>query len=268
MSITKIQLGDAPTLLKHYLQYNHQGLSDTAIANLMANFIKKIPAELNQPNGTSDQAIKFLMEKSDNSDYFLGEIKSWETFEKKRKKEFDKAIKSIKHILEKKNYMIDYSWDQFYYNYHLSQYKKGSSLLELHILKEIPSIDKKDVLEWVQGLSDPIEDILLPKIEKIPHKLKLLEMTGILGIIEEIFKNKYIDDPENPPSINSQIKFLATIMGVKGEQEEVNKQVDAIRKCYRKNEFKNDKAERVAKQVLVELGYSKYLDRDKTEKET
>lgn len=232
MKITPIQLGSAHILLRHYLEDKYpDDLSNVAISELVGKIIPKLPPNLNAtPDinlglGVSDQTIKYIVEKSNLSDYCNGEIQKWIVFEKNKKAEFDTAIQSVLHIIKSKNHIIPIYWDQYYYGEFLKNYGFKSHKIHTYRLKQLPRISGQEVLEWVareqpEMVADEEKVWTLGNIKTIAHHLKVLQVVGILDLVDEIFSDKYYD-LKKTSRVKDKASFLALIMGIPEKHEAV-----------------------------------------------
>lgn len=265
MKITNIQLGEAHTLLKHYLEDKYpDDLSNVAIANLVGKIIPKLPQNLNSsPDinsglGTSDQTIKYILEKTDLSEYCEGEIQKWIAFEKIKKTEFEKAIQSVEHIIKSKNYIIPIYWDQFYYGEFLASYGFKSHKIHTYRLKELPRIEGKEILDWIEreqiGIQINEEAIWTSgPIKTVAHHLKVLQIAGILDLVDELFTYKNYD-LNNSRIGSNKASFLSLIMGIPEKWEAVRTRLK------NSDELETKPSLTTAKKIFMEHGLLKFFE--------
>ncbi len=265
MKITNIQLDEAHILLKHYLEDKYpDDLSNVAIANLVGKIIPKLPQNLNStPDinlglGTSDQAIKYILEKTELSEYVEGEVKKWIDFEKIKKTEFEKAIQSVEHIIKSKNYIIPLYWDQFYYGEFLAGYGFKSHNIHTYRLKELPRIEGKEILKWVERAQTELqinEDVIWTSgpIKTIAHHLKVLQLVGILDLVDELFTYKNYD-PKSSRMGKDKASFLALIMGIPEKWNDVRERLK------NSNEWDTKPSLKTAKKIFMEHGVLNFFE--------
>jgi hypothetical protein len=266
MKITNIQLGPADILLKHYLEDKYPNdLSNVAISDLIGRIVSKLPPNLNAPPdinlglGTSDQGIKYILEKTELKEYFEGEVQKWIDFEKIKEAEFKKAIQSVEHIIKSKSYIIPIYWDQFYYGEFLESYGYKSNKIHTYRLKELPRIEGKEILKWVKREQDnSTEELVETKIqlETLSHKLKLLHVSGILDLVDDIFTPKNCDNPDSPPPLARKSEFLKIILSY-------DKKTHDITRCLNNKEYQSTVAKDKTAKIFIELGYHKFFESNK-----
>lgn len=265
MKITNIQLGEAHILLRHYLEDKYpDDLSNVAIANLVGKIIPKLPPNLNAtPDinlglGASDQTIKYIVEKSDLADYCNAEIQKWIAFEKIKKGEFDTAVQSTLHIIKSKNYVIPIYWDQFYYGEFLESYGYKSHKIHTYRLKELPRISGQEIFDWVEReqrelVADEEKVWTSGIIKTIAHHLKVLQVVGILDLVDEIFSDKYYD-LKKTSRVKDKASFLALIMGIPEKQEAVRTRLKNM------GELNTGTALATARKIFMEHGVLKFFE--------
>jgi hypothetical protein len=265
MKITPIQLGPAHILLKHYLEDKYpDDLSNVAIENLVGKIIPKLPQNLNSsPDinlslGTSDQAIKYILEKTELKEYFEGEVQKWIDFEKIKKAEFEKAIQSVEHIIKSKNYIIPIYWDQFYYDEFLKSYGFKSYQIHTYRLKELPRISGQEIFDWVEReqhklVADEEKVWTSGIIKTIAHHLKVLQLVGVLDAIDDMFSDKYYEHKKTRRGID-KASFLALIMGIPEKQEEVRQRLKNI------HELETRPSLNTAKKIFMEHGLLNFFE--------
>ena len=265
MKITNIQLGPAHILLKHYLEDKYpDDLSNVAIENLVGKIIPKLPQNLNSsPDinlslGTSDQGIKYILEKTELKEYFEGEVQKWIAFEKIKKGEFEKAIQSVEHIIKATKYIIPIYWDQFYYDEFLE--KRGIKTKEIHTyrIKQLPRIASNEVLDWIRREQIELEineewTWTTGPIKIISHHLKVLQLVGILDLVDEMFSDKHYN-PKKTRRETDKASFLALIMGVPEKWEAVRTRLKNMK------ELNTGTSSATARKIFMEHGLDKFFE--------
>ena len=265
MKITNIQLGPADILLKHYLEDKYPNdLSNVAISDLVGRIVSKLPPNLNAPPdinlglGTSDQGIKYILEKTELKEYFEGEVQKWIDFEKIKKAEFEKATQSVEHNIKSKSYIIPIYWDQFYYGEFLASYGFKSHKIHTYRLKELPRISGQAIFDWVEReqhelVADEEKVWTSGMIKTIAHHLKVLQLVGVLDATDELFRDKYYEHKKTRRGID-KASFLALIMGIPEKQEEVRQRLKNI------HELETGPSLNTAKKIFIEHGLLKYFE--------
>jgi hypothetical protein len=265
MKITNIQIGEAHMLLKHYLEDKYlDQLSSVAISNLVGKISPKLPSNLNEPPdlnlglGTSNRAIEYIFERSELSQYCMDEVQKWIVFEKNKKAEFDTAIQSTLHIIKSKNYIIPIYWDQFYYGEFLASYGIKSNKIHTYRLKQLPRITGKEILDWVKReqvelkITDA-EAWSSGTIKTVAHHLKVLQIVGVLDLVNEMFTYKYYD-PNSTRIGKDKASFLALIMGIPEKGEDVRTRLKNI------DELETKPSLTTAKKIFMEHGLLNFFE--------
>ena len=105
---------DIASILKNHLDFEFGGeLSNEAISILVNTFSKKIhlseseKLELWFTLTEIDEPLTINLDKNLKIDFYRT-IKRWITFEKRTKKEFERAIQSIEHLVRAKNILCQF----------------------------------------------------------------------------------------------------------------------------------------------------------------
>lgn len=252
-------IGDnVASILKNHLDFEFEGeLSNEAISILVNTFSKKIHLSESEKAvmwGTwdeSDDPIPISLDKSLESD-FDRTIKRWKAFEKRRKKEFERAIQSIEHLVKSKKYIVPIHWERFYYGEFLNTYGLEKNEINAYALQSLPRITGDEILNLLEQADGGLSDIQeLDKINKTAHKLKILHVSGILDAVDKIFCDKYYKS--NRVIESQKAMFLAQIMGMPEKALEVLN-------VLRKNEYHTRPALKAAEKLFKETGVEKYFE--------
>jgi hypothetical protein len=248
---------DIASILKNHLEFEYQGkLSNEAISILVNTFSKKIhlseseKLEMWATLSEMDDPLTISLDKNLKSDFF-GTIEKWIAFEKRRKKEFERAIQSIEHLVKSKKYIVPIHWDRFYYGEFLNTYGLEINKINAYALKSLPRITGNEILNLLEQADGGLSDIQeLDKINIIAHKLKILHVSGILDAVDKIFCDRYYKS--NKVIESQKAMFLAQIMGIPDQAQQVWN-------VLRKEEYHTGPALNAAKNLFKDTGVEKYL---------
>lgn len=257
MKKIRINGDDVASILKNHLEFEFEGkLSNEAISILVNKFSKKIHLSESEKFtmwGTwdeSDDPIPISLDKNLRTDFYRT-IKRWITFEKRTKKEFERAIQSIEHLVRSKKYIVPIHWDRFYYGKFLNTYGLEINKINAYDIRSLPRITGDEILNLLEQADGGLSDIQeLDKIDKVGHQLKILHVSGILEAVDKIFCDKYYKS--NKVIESQKAMFLAQIMGIPDQAKKV---WDVLRN----NEYHTGPALKAAEKLFKQTGVEKYL---------
>lgn len=249
---------DVASILKNHLDFEFEGeLSNEAISILVNTFSKKIhlseseKLELRLTLTEIDEPLTINLDKNLKSDFY-GTIKRWKAFEKRTKKEFERAIQGIEHLVRSKKYIVPIHWDRFYYGEFLNTYGLEINKINAHDIQSLPRITGDEILNLLEQADGGLSDIQeLDKIGNVGHQLKILHVSGILDAVDKIFCDKYFKS--NKVIGGQKALFLAQIMGI---PEKTQRVWDVLRN----KEHHSGPALKAAEKLFKETGVEKYFD--------
>jgi uncharacterized protein YeaO (DUF488 family) len=198
-----------------------------------------------------DDPLTISLDKNLKSD-FDGTIKKWIAFEKRKKREFERAIQSIEHLVKSKKYIVPIHWDRFYYGEFLNTYGLEINKINAYDLQRLPRITGDEILNLLEQADGGLSDIQeLAKVNTVAHQLKILHVSGILDAVDKIFCNKYYKS--NKVIESQKAMFLAQIMGIPDQAQQVWN-------VLRKDEYHTRPALKAAEKLFKETGVEKYFE--------
>ncbi len=258
MELSEFEIFTINSSLEEFFKNNYKGLSSFAIDHLKNKAIKEFPSELEAIEFRDDSITidQFFREYS-NTSYFRTLIKEWCDFETIKNVEFLTAIESCKHLLIERKSIIPQKefWPDFYYGWFLEKLEIDPSIVSIYELKKLKKNTPTDIIDWLSEFSEFGSEKVWTsgKIKIIAHHLKVLQLVGVLDLIDEIFSDKYYEHTKTSRGID-KASFLALIMGIPDMQEEVRQRLK------NNHELESGPSLKTAKKIFMEHGVLKFFE--------
>jgi len=174
------------------------------------------------------------------------------SYNDKNEKEFQRTVKTVKHILKSKKLVLPRDWQKVFLEWYAEKYTDEIYTLSWDDLTEKMK-DESIIIEWAESYTKELipEKIEVEAYTNLPHILCILDDLGILDLIEEKFKTK---NYSGTAMQTDKAKLIATILGIEDAQK--------IRYAIKNSDYLSEKAKVKAVKTLKSLGLepSKFID--------
>jgi hypothetical protein len=258
MELSDFELFMINSSLEKFFRSNYKELSLFALERLSNEAIDKHPSELEaivfrEENMTLD----FFFNESTNTSYFRKIVEEWREFENRKNIEFLAAVESCKHLLIERKSIIPQKefWSDFYYSWFLRKQEMDPSKVSIYDLQKINKNTPSDIIDWLSEISEFGSEKVWTsgKIEIIAHHLKVLQVVGVLDLIDEMFSYKHYDEKKTRRETD-KASFIALIMGIPEQQEQVRQRLK------RRHELETGPSLETAKKIFTDHGLLKFFE--------